>query len=502
VPVFLADVKGDLTGLSRAGSRENKKVAERLDRLGLGDFTFDACPVAFWDVFGEQGLPIRGTISEMGPLLLSRLLGLNDLQTGLMTLAFKVADDHGLLLLDLKDLRALIQAVGENSKALRTVYGQIAPSSIGAIQRALLNLEHQGGEHLFGEPAFELADLMRIDPATGHGFVNILAADKLLNAPTVYSSFLLWLLSELWENLPELGDPDKPRLVFFFDEAHLLFNDSPKPVLDKVEQVVRLIRSKGVGVYFVTQNPIDVPDTVLGQLGNRVQHALRAFTPRDKKAVKTAAETFRPNPAIDTEEAITHLGIGEALLSFLDDQGMPCPVDRALVVPPPSQIGPITDQQRADINDLSPLKAKYKESLDRESAYEVLKSRAYKFLGDQEEEEEEETPARSRGGRAQAPYILPDASPRDPVEVQSDADRRARLEEVFERDRYTRMARESQKAPKKAAAPKREPDGPVEAFAKSTARSFGTSFGRAISRSIFGIFGMGESKGSSRSRKK
>lgn len=490
VPVFLSDVKGDLTGLARPGSRDNKKVAQRLDLLGLSDFSFDACPVSFWDVFGEQGNPMRATISEMGPLLLSRLLGLNETQAGVMSVAFKFADDEGLLLLDLKDLRELIRFVGENAKTLRTIYGQIAPSSVGAIQRSLLNFEQQGGEKLFGEPALDLADLMRIDPTTGHGFVNILSADKLLNAPSVYSSFLLWLLSELWENLPEVGDLDKPKLIFFFDEAHLLFNDSPKPLLDKVEQVVRLIRSKGVGVYFVTQNPIDVPDTVLGQLGNRVQHALRAFSPRDRKAVKTAAETFRPNPSLNTEQVITELGIGEALISVLDDRGMPTPVERAFVLPPPSHIGPISDEERDGHIQLSPFQVKYGTPLDRVSAYEVLRHRAETHLS---ETEGEPGPRSSTGSdRPIAPYVLPEPSRRDPAEAQSDAERRARLNEIFERDRYNRMAKESQKTPKPPAA-KKGPDTPIEAFTKNAARSFGTSFGRAISRSIFGIFGIGES---------
>ncbi|MDR1936514.1 MAG: DUF853 domain-containing protein, partial [Candidatus Accumulibacter sp.] len=338
VPVFLADVKGDLSGLAALGG-ESPKFRQRLEQLGLSGWTPAKFPVTLWDVAGEQGHPVRATISDMGPLLLSRLLNLNDTQSGVLQLVFKIADDDGLLLLDLKDLRAMVQYAGEHARTFTTEYGNISAASIGAIQRGLLVLEQQGGDGFFGEPMLDINDLMQTDD--GQGVVNILAADKLMAAPRLYSSFLLWLLSELFEQLPEVGDPDKPKLVFFFDEAHLLFSEAPPALLEKIEQVVRLIRSKGVGVYFVTQNPLDIPDKVLGQLGNRVQHALRAFTPRDQKAVATAAGTLRPNPAFDAAAAITELGVGEALVSFLDEQGRPSVVERAFILPPASRIGPL-----------------------------------------------------------------------------------------------------------------------------------------------------------------
>jgi len=374
VPVFAADIKGDLSGISQPG-KENPKIAERVKRLKLTDFSFAGCPVTFWDVFGEQGHPVRATVSEMGPLLFSRLLGLNDTQQGVLSLVFKIADDQGLLLLDLKDLQAILRHVGDNAKDFQTQYGNISAASIGAIQRGLVALEQQGGDKFLGEPALNLDDLMQTD-ANGHGVVNILTADKLINSPKLYATFLLWLLTELFEKLPETGDPDKPKLVFFFDEAHLLFTDLPKVIQDKVQQVVRLIRSKGVGIYFVTQNPIDVPDEVLGQLGNRVQHALRAFTPRDQKAVRAAAQTFRANPKINIETTITELGVGEALVSFLDEKGTPNIVDRALVCPPHSQIGPITPDQRKQIIGSSLIAGVYETAVDRESAYEMLQARA------------------------------------------------------------------------------------------------------------------------------
>lgn len=375
VPVFMADVKGDLSGICRPGSDTNAKVVARVKQLGLTDFAYEGCPVTFWDVFGEQGHPLRATISAMGPLFLSRILNLNETQSAVMTLVFKVASDQGLLLLDLKDLRAMVQNVGQNAKELSNSHGNIAPATIGAIQRALVNLEAQGGEMLFGEPALHFSDLIRTD-ASGKGVISVLCADKLIQSPTLYATFLLWMLSELYENLPEIGDPEKPKLLFFFDEAHMLFDDAPSALLDKIQQVARLVRSKGVGVFFVTQNPQDVPDIVLGQLGNRVQHALRAFTPRDQKAVRAAAETFRQNPKIDTVEAIKELGIGEALISFLDDAGMPGIVERAFVVPPRSQIGPITPEQRDQIVRESLLYGRYEKPVDRASAYEALKEQA------------------------------------------------------------------------------------------------------------------------------
>lgn len=373
VPVFLSDIKGDLSGLAKAGGN-NAKVEARVKQLGLTDFNHRAFPVTFWDVFGEMGHPVRATISDLGPLLLGRMLNLNDTQQGVLALVFKIADDNGLLLLDFKDLRAMVQHVGDNAREFTTEYGNISAASIGAIQRGLLQLEQQGAEHFFGEPMLNIDDLMQTD-SNGAGMINILAADKLLQSPKVYSTLLLWLLSELFEHLPEAGDLEKPRLVFFFDEAHLLFNDAPAALLDKIEQVVRLIRSKGVGVYFVTQNPADVPDRILGQLGNRVQHALRAFSVRDQKAVRAAAETMRDNPALDEEAAITELGVGEALVSLLDNKGSPGIVQRAFVIPPQAQIGPIGAQERLVTTRSSILAGHYEQGIDRESAYEILKGR-------------------------------------------------------------------------------------------------------------------------------
>jgi DNA helicase HerA-like ATPase len=374
VPVFMADIKGDLSGLARSGE-ENAKISERVKTLALKDFKFDGYPVVFWDLFGQQGHPVRTTISEMGPLLMARLLNLNEVQSGVLSIVFKIADDNGMLLLDLKDLRAMLQYVGDNAAQFKTKYGNISTASIGAIQRGLLALQEQGGDQFFGEPALDLEDMMQTD-SQGRGVINILVADKLIHAPKLYATFLLWLLSELFERLPEVGDPDKPKLVFFFDEAHLLFDDAPKALLEKIEQVVRLIRSKGVGVYFCTQNPLDVPETVLGQLGNRVQHALRAFTPRDQKAVKAAATTFRQNKDLDVEVVITQLGVGEALVSFLNEKGEPNVVDRALIYPPQSQLPPLGEAERGQIYKQSTLYGHYEKVLDRESAYEMLKERA------------------------------------------------------------------------------------------------------------------------------
>jgi uncharacterized protein len=383
VPVFMADVKGDLSGLAKPGGG-NAKVLERFKSLEI-EPQFSACPVAFWDVYGRNGIPVRATVSDMGPLLLGRMLGLNETQEGVLGLVFKIADDNGLLLLDLKDLRAMLQFVGDNAAKFKTEYGNVSTASIGTIQRQLLGLENQGAE-FFGEPMLDLGDLMKIEG--GKGVVNILAADKLMNSPALYSTFLLWMLAELFEQMPEAGDLDKPKLVFFFDEAHLLFAEAPKALLDKIEQVVRLIRSKGVGVYFVTQNPLDIPDSVLGQLGNRVQHALRAFTPRDQKAVKTAADTLRPNPKINAAQAITELGVGEALVSMLDEKGRPCIVERAFIVPPGSQLGPVPDDERKRITTSSPLHMHYSRAVDRESAYEKLKGRAEEKLPEKPAEKE------------------------------------------------------------------------------------------------------------------
>ena len=378
VPVFMTDIKGDLTGISQQGNI-GARMAGVLQERGVALPTPMACPTTLWDVFGEQGHPVRTTISDMGPLLLSRMLDLNDTQSGVLNLVFKIADDNGLLLLDLKDLRAMLQHVGENAKQFTTEYGNISSASVGAIQRGLLQLETQGADQFFGEPMLNIADLMQT--VGGKGVINILASDRLLHAPRLYGSFLLWLLSELFEQLPEIGDPEKPKLVFFFDEAHLLFDDAPKVLLERIELVVRLVRSKGVGVYFVTQNPIDVPDTVLAQLGNRVQHALRAFTPRDQKAVKATAETMRSNPDINIVEAITELGTGEALVSFLDEKGRPGITQRVFVVPPGSQIGPITPQQRQALMAHSLVAGNYDKTIDRESAYEMLQQRASPVAG-------------------------------------------------------------------------------------------------------------------------
>ena len=369
IPVFMADVKGDLSGIGKSGVM-NKIIATRTEEFGLTDFGFQSYPVSFYDVFGRQGHPMRATISGMGPLLLARLLNLNDTQTGALNLVFRIADDNDLLLIDMKDLRSMLDFVGQNAKQYTTSYGAVSSMSIGAIQRGLLTLEDQGGNLFFGEPEFDINDLMRTQG--GKGVINILAADKLMLSPALYSTLLLWLLSDLYEKLPEVGDLPKPKLIFFFDEAHLLFNDSPKVLIDKIEQIVRLIRSKGVGVYFVSQSPSDIPNNVLGQLGNRIQHALRAFTPRDQKAVKIAAQTFRPNPALNTEQIITELGVGEALVSFLDEAGRPSIVERAKMLPPHSQIGPLTDDERETLIKNSALYGKYDQYFDRFSAFEKL----------------------------------------------------------------------------------------------------------------------------------
>ncbi|NOR40283.1 MAG: DUF853 family protein, partial [Gammaproteobacteria bacterium] len=374
VPVFMADVKGDLSGLCQAG-KAHPKLQERAATIGLEHYTYEAFPVVFWDLFGKQGHRVRTTVSEMGPLLLSRMLGLNDTQEGILYAVFRIADDQGLLLLDLKDLRALLTFAGENARELRLEYGNISGASIGAIQRRLLVLEQEGARQFMGEPALDLFDFMRMSPG-GFGNINILAADQLMQTPKLYATFLLWLLSELFEELPEVGDPEQPRLVFFFDEAHLLFKGAPQALVDKVEQVVRLIRSKGVGVYFVTQNPLDLPDPILGQLGNRIQHALRAFTPREQKAVRAAAETFRANPALDAAAAIKELGVGEALVSTLDSKGIPGMVERVLIRPPTSRLGPATRAEREAVMAASVFRERYDQPVDRRSAYEMLNERA------------------------------------------------------------------------------------------------------------------------------
>jgi DNA helicase HerA-like ATPase len=466
VPVFMADIKGDLTGISQAGGG-NSKVDDRLGMLGLNEgFGFEGSPVTLWDVFGEQGHPLRATVSEMGPLMLARILQLNDVQAGVLTLCFKIADTQGLLLLDFKDLRALLQYVGDNADQFTSEYGNVSKASVGAIQRGLLELENQGAEHFFGEPAVKLDDFMQT--IAGKGVINILAADKLFLSPKLYSTFLLWLLSELFEMLPEAGDLEKPKLVFFFDEAHLLFSDTPQSLVEKIEQVVRLIRSKGVGVYFVTQNPIDIPDVILGQLGNRVQHALRAFTPRDQKAVRSAAETFRQNPEIDVETAITELGVGEALISFLDEKGTPCIVERAFVVPPHSRIGPVTPEQRQQLRDTSIVAGQYEQVADRESAYEILKGKADNMAALSAEQAEAEAAAAE-------------------IEAQRVAEEAARKAEETAAKEAARGADRSSRS-----------DSTVEAFAKSAARAVGSNLGRQIVRGVLGsIFGGGSKKKSS-----
>ena len=451
-PVFMADVKGDLSGIGAAGVA-SEKLLNRLASIGISDFQPRANTAVFWDVFGEKGHPVRATISDMGPLLLARLLNLNDTQTGVLTLVFKIADDNGLLLLDLKDLRAMVQFVGDNARQFTTEYGNISTASVGAIQRGLLTIEEQGGNKFFGEPMLNIADLMQTD-SEGRGVLNVLSAERLYNSPKLYSTFLLWMLSELFEQLPEVGDLEKPKLIFFFDEAHLLFNDAPRALLEKIEQVVRLIRSKGVGVYFVTQNPLDIPETVLAQLGNRVQHALRAFTPRDQKAVKTAAETMRANPDFDAAAAITELGVGEALISFLDEKGRPAQVERSFVIAPNSRLGVLTDQERSAAIRRSPVFGYYEKELDRESAYEMLRAAAQRT----------ETPA------AAAP---PKGAGQPPAQSagQTSGGIAGGLNDIL----FGRTGPRGGKT-----------DGLVQASAKSLARTIGSSVGREIVRGVLG----------------
>jgi len=458
VPVFMADVKGDLSGISRPGTA-TPKIADRLNMLQLGDFPFFGSPVTFWDIFGEQGHPVRTTVSDMGPLLLSRLFNLNEIQSGVLSLVFKIADDNGLLLLDSKDLRAMIQYCGDHADEFQTEYGRISAASIGAIQRSLLDLETQGGGRVFGEPMLNLEDFMQND-AQGRGMINILAADKLMLQPKTYATFLLWMLAELYETMPEVGDLEKPKLVFFFDEAHLLFTDAPDVLLQKVEQIIRLIRSKGIGIYFVTQNPLDVPDIVLGQMGNRVQHALRAFTPRDQKAVRAAATTFRSNPNLDVEKTITELSVGEALVSFLDEKGQPGIVERALILPPHGQIGPIAPSERQQIISSSVLYGHYERAVDRESAYERLKEKA------RQEAEAQAAPA--------YPPSVPFPEPE------------ARTPYGYPRQPQTRSPYPPMEQPRMPRPAGRSRDTLVEAMAKSAVRSIGSSVGRQVVRGILG----------------
>ena len=461
VPVFLSDVKGDLSGLAQAGSPQHKlheKLIERAQTIGLSDYDYEDFPVVFWDMFGQQGHPVRTTIIEMGPLLLARLLELNETQEGVLNIVFRVAAEEGLALLDLKDLRAMLVEVGERSKELSLKYGNVSTASVGAIQRRLLVLENQGADEFFGEPALELSDMIATTPG-GQGRINILAADKLMQSPRLYATFLLWLLSELFEQMPEVGDPDKPKFVFFFDEAHLLFEDAPKALIDKVEQVARLIRSKGVGVYFITQNPADVPDDILGQLGNRVQHALRAYTPKDRKALKAAAETFRENPDFDTAKAILEVGVGEALVSTLMKKGVPSVVQRTLIRPPSSRLGPCDALIRAQAIANSPVAGLYDTTADRESAYELLQARAARRVEhDEDVDADELSSAREYGGK-------------------------------YSRGKRYNPSKPSGRVRKAQKKRSRRSDTMFEAVAKSTLRSAGSQLGRSVVRSLLkGLF--------------
>ncbi|HEX9093797.1 MAG TPA: helicase HerA-like domain-containing protein [Coriobacteriia bacterium] len=467
VPVFAADIKGDLSGVSQPGGG-NPKVDERIAKLGLGAYDFHGSPVMFWDVFGEQGHPVRMTISEVGPLLLARMLSLNDIQEAVLSVAFRVADDNGLLLLDIADLRAMLKFLDDNSSEIGTTYGNVSPASIGAIQRGLLSLEDQGGDKLFGEPALDLFDFLQTD-AQGRGFINILAADKLMTSPQTYATLLLWLLSELFERLPEAGDLPKPKLVFFFDEAHLLFTDAPPALLTKIEQVVRLIRSKGVGVYFVTQNPVDIPDTVLAQCGNKIQHALRAFTPREQKAVKAMAETFRVNPAVDVETEVTQLAVGEALVSLLQPDGTPGMVRRALVVPPHGHIGAIAPEQRQAVIVSSLVAGHYEQEVDRESAFEVLKARA---VAAQQAEEQAGVAAVQAAQAQQATQAVPMPGS---VAAMSAAPPPPGAGNVIGEALFGRTGPRGGHT-----------EGLVEAFGKSAIRSVGSQVGRNIARGLLG----------------
>ena len=459
VPVFLADVKGDLSGLAKAGSADHKlhdKLIARSQTIGFDDYGYDAFPVTFWDLYGQKGHPIRTTISEIGPLLLARLLELTEAQEGVLNIAFRVADEEGLAILDMDDLRSLLIWIGENDDEISLRYGHIHRASLGTIQRQLLVLENQGGAAFFGEPAIDLNDMMATTPG-GQGRINVLAADKLMQAPRLYATFLMWILSELFENLPEVGDPDKPKFVFFFDEAHLLFEDAPKSLVQKIEQVARLIRSKGVGVYFITQNPADVPDDILGQLGNRVQHALRAFTPRDQKALRAAAETFRENPEFDTEEAIKSVGVGEALVSLLEDKGIPSVVERTLIRPPSSQLGPIDEVERAAVIAQSPVAGLYEEVVNRESAHEILNNRAEKAAAEAEAAEKA-------------------------AEAAKEAEKREKLKVREFNSGSTYSGSSSRKKTSRSS----RSDSVGEVFAKSLARQLGGRAGRSLVRGVLG----------------
>jgi len=470
VPVLCADIKGDLSGLAMPG-KPNPKLEARAQKLGITDYAYRASPAVFWDVFGQQGHPIRATVAEMGPTLLARMLDLTDAQEGVLAIAFALADDEGLLLLDFKDLRAVLSHVADRASELGTEYGNVSKASVGTIQRKLLMLDQQGGETFFGEPALELSDLMLLTP-DGRGAINVLAADKLIHSPRLYATFLLWLLSELFEELPEVGDQEKPKLVFFIDEAHLLVREAPKALVEKVEQVVRLIRSKGVGIYFVTQNPLDLPQTVLAQLGNRVQHALRAFTPADQKAVRAAAETFRPNPRLNVTTAITELEVGEALVSLLDEKGIPGIVQRAKIVPPRGRIGPITPEERADLIKRSPLGGRYDAPLDRDSAYEMLNGRAH-TIANASPHPAQIDPSNPWGTMSDSPWGQAAAPP--PSRAAYDPPPRAR-----------RMPEQPQDPLMSMLLGNGRREGAAEAFTKSIARSLGGQVGRSVVRGLLG----------------
>jgi DNA helicase HerA-like ATPase len=487
VPTFVADVKGDLAGLAMPGAataKPHEAFAARAKDIGYEGWSYEGFPVQFWDLFAEQGHPVRTTVSEMGPLLLARLMNLNDVQEGVLTIAFTVADKEGLMLLDLDDLQAMLVHCGEQADALTLEYGNVSKMSVGAIQRSLLQLRAQGGDHFFGEPALDLEDFLKLDE-TGKGIINILAADKLMSSPRLYSTFLLWLLSELFELLPEIGDPDKPKLAFFFDEAHLLFEDAPAALQEKVEQVVRLIRSKGVGVYFITQNPIDIPDKVAGQLGNRVQHKLNAFTPRDQAAVKSAADTFRPNPDIDVASAITELKIGEALVSLLLPDGSPAPVERTLIKPPRSRVGPLTAQERAILVQTDVIGAKYDTLLDRDSAEEILKAKGDEAAAAAAAAKADTEAQKAAAEAARQQAIADKEAARERAAADKEAARQQRESERLDAQRQRELGREEARRAREAAKPSMA-DKMIQSAGRSIASSVGRQLGNSLLRGIFG----------------
>jgi DNA helicase HerA-like ATPase len=487
VPTFVADVKGDLAGLAMPGAataKPHEAFAARAAEIGYSDWAYQGFPVQCWDLFGEQGHPVRTTVSEMGPLLLARLMNLNEVQEGVLTIAFTVADKEGLMLLDLDDLQAMLIDCGERADELTLEYGNVSKPSVGAIQRSLLQLRAQGGDHFFGEPALDLEDWLKLDE-NGKGIVNILAADKLMSSPRLYSTFLLWLLSELFELLPEVGDADKPKLAFFFDEAHLLFEDAPPALQEKVEQVVRLIRSKGVGVYFITQNPIDIPDKVAGQLGNRVQHALRAFTPRDQAAVKSAAETFRPNPDVDVATAITELKVGEALVSLLLPDGAPSPVDRTLIKPPSSRVGPLTAQERAIMIQTDAIGAKYDAALDRDSAEEILRAKGDEAAAAAAKAKAGTEAQKAAAEAARQQAIADKEAARQRAAAEREAAQQQRESERLEAQRQRELEREEARRAREAAKPTMA-DKMIQSAGRSIASSVGRQLGNSLLRGIFG----------------